>query len=624
MSPRQENGQENGEDFHALLEYLKSVRGFDFTGYKPTTLMRRLEKRMKEVEAERYGDYLDHLQVHPEEFARLFDTILINVTGFFRDAQAWSYLAEEIVPKIIAGMEEDEPIRVWSAGCASGEEAYTLAMLLAEALGPDRFTRRVKIYATDIDEVALAQARVATYSTKSLEPVPAAFRERYFAPVNDDHYAFNLVLRRAVIFGRHNLVQDAPISRLDLLACRNTLMYLNAETQNRVLSRLHFALNEGGFLFLGRAEMLLTHSDLFQPVSVKHRVFLPVPKTNLRDRPVPFAEEGMLEAGRLARLVGLRELAHEIAPVAQIAVDRRDNLALANQQARSLFGLNPQDLGRPFKDLEISYKPVDLRTPLAQAYAEQHSIHIAGVKQTHSDGTIRDLDIEVSPLFDKGGKPQGAAISFLDVTRENQLEAELQRSNQELETAYEDLQSSNEELETSNEELQSSVEELETTNEELQSSNEELETMNEELQSTVEELETTNEELRQRTDEFDRANAFLESILASLSLGVVVVDSQLAVREWNHRAEDLWGLRAEEVQGHSFLNLDIGLPVGKLREPIRSLLAGGQERMEVVVGATNRRGRSIECRVALGPLTSVDGTGREGVILLMDEIPSQP
>jgi two-component system CheB/CheR fusion protein len=204
------------------------------------------------------------------------------------------------------------------------------------------------------------------------------------------------------------------------------------------------------------------------------------------------------------------------------------------------------------------------------------------------------------------------------VTRARQLQTELQHANQELETAYEELQSTNEELETTNEELQSTVEELETTNEELQSTNEELETMNEELQSTNEELQTINEELRQRSGELNSANAFLESILTSLQGAVVVTDQEMRVRVWSPKAEDLWGVRADEVRGHHLLNLDIGLPVDQLRQPIRSCLAGGNNHQEVTLNATNRRGRAIEVRILCNPLLSPKRE-IEGAILLIEE-----
>ncbi len=270
-------------DFEALLNYLKRARGFDFTGYKRPSLMRLMRKRMAKVGVESFSEYLDYLEANSIELTHLFDALLLNVTTFFRDATAWNYLTEEIVPLILANKTENEPIRVWSAGCASGEEAHTLAIILAEALGVEAFRSRVKIYATDVDEDALSRGRLASYSDKELRDVPDTLREQYFEP-SRTHYTFRNDLRRCVIFGRHDLVQDAPISRLDLLVCRNTLMYFNAETQGRILARFHFALKNTGFLFVGKAEMLLTHVNLFNPVQLKYRIFSKVPKLTLRDR----------------------------------------------------------------------------------------------------------------------------------------------------------------------------------------------------------------------------------------------------------------------------------------------------------------------------------------------------
>jgi two-component system CheB/CheR fusion protein len=229
------------------------------------------------------------------------------------------------------------------------------------------------------------------------------------------------------------------------------------------------------------------------------------------------------------------------------------------------------------------------------------------------------LDILVAPVLDEGGGALGVAITFLDMSYVQELKDELRHSREALQTANEELQSSNEELETTNEELQSSNEELETTNEELQSSNEELETMNEELQSTNEELQTLNDQLRQSTEEAARLNAFLESVLAGLGSGAVVLDPNYNVMMWNQRAEDLWGLRADEVRGKSFLALDIGLPVGELRPLVRACLSGESESGETTLDAINRRGKRIRCRVGCTPLIRALGK-RDGVILLMDEV----
>jgi two-component system, chemotaxis family, CheB/CheR fusion protein len=274
---------EKDPEFENLLVYLRESRGFDFTGYKRATLMRRVRKQMQLLNIESFGDYLDYLEVYPEEFNHLFNTILINVTAFFRDISAWECLSEQVLPNLVKGKKNSDQIRIWSAGCASGEEAYTLAMLIAEMLGVEEFRQRVKIYATDLDEEALNQARQAAYSAKDIQTVPPELRQKYFEPLGN-RYVFRQDLRRSVIFGRHDLLQDAPISRLDLLVCRNVLMYFNSETQGRIMARFHFALNDPGYLFLGKAEMLLMHSNIFVPLDLRNRIFTKVSAVNTRDR----------------------------------------------------------------------------------------------------------------------------------------------------------------------------------------------------------------------------------------------------------------------------------------------------------------------------------------------------
>src|SRR5829696_8586807 len=219
-----------------LLEYLRDRRGFDFSAYKRASLSRRLLKRMHTVGVAGFAEYCEFLERTPDEFGALFNTILINVTTFFRDPEVWAVLTRDVVPPLIAARAPDEPIRVWSAGCASGQEPYSIVMMLAEALGPDVVRERVKVYATDIDDDALAEARRAVYTPKQLAELPEPLVETYFERQHDD-YVFHRDLRRCVIFGRHDLLQDAPISRIDLLMCRNALMYFNGEAQARVLER---------------------------------------------------------------------------------------------------------------------------------------------------------------------------------------------------------------------------------------------------------------------------------------------------------------------------------------------------------------------------------------------------
>jgi two-component system, chemotaxis family, CheB/CheR fusion protein len=610
---------ETDRDLEVLLDYLRRSRGFDFTGYKRASLSRRINKRMQVVGVDGYLSYLDHLEVDPEEFTQLFNTILINVTGFFRDPPTWDYLRDEILPQLAAD-KRGGPIRIWSAGCASGEEAYSLAMVTAEALGADTVRERVKIYATDVDEEALNQARLARYADKRMEGVPPDLLKRYFER-NGDGYVFSKDLRRSVIFGRHDLIQDAPISRIDLLVCRNTLMYLNSETQSHVLARFSFALREGGCLMLGKAEMLLAHSNLFSAVDLKRRVFRKVPGATLRDRLMVLTEAGERPLGQPEpRQERIRNAALEANPGAQIVVDAAGYLMMANGRARALFNLRPDDVGRPFQDLEISYRPLELRSKIQQVYMDRRPSQIHEVEWPAASGEVAHLEVQILPLVDDSQVLLGASMSFADVTRSHRYKEELEQANQGLEDAYAELQSTNEELETTNEELQSTVEELETTNEELQSTNEELETMNEEMQSTNDELQTINDELAQRTAELHQLTEFLESIWAGLGGAVAVLDPDLRVLMWNHGIEDLWGIREDEAQGRHFLSLDIGLPVDQVQPTLRQAMSGDNGSQSTVVQATNRRGRTVTCRVTCSPLVGNDKAVR-GVIMVVVEEP---
>jgi two-component system CheB/CheR fusion protein len=616
---RRRSGQSDSEELRSLLQYLKSNRGFDFTGYKRSSLERRIRKRMDSVGTQSYGDYEDYLEVHPDEFKELFDTILINVTGFFRDRAAWDFLADEVVPQLLEETPHQQPLRVWSAACASGEEAYTIAMVLAEAMGDAQFRSRVKIYATDVDEDALNIARHAVFTRQAVKGVPEQYLEKYFEP-NTSGLAFRSDLRRSVIFGRNDLVQDAPISRVDLLVSRNSLMYFTPETQARILTHFNFSLRDTGFLFLGKSEMLITHTDLFTPYSLKWRVFKRVPRNALNDRLTigVSALRFTADAGP-ERYAMLRDGAIDVSPVAQIAVDRSGFLASANQAARSAFGLGAADIGRPLQDLEISYRPAELRAAVGQAEEERRTIALGHVRWRFAADDERVLDVQVTPLFAAGSHEiLGSSVTFADVTAFATLDEQHKQVERELETAYEELQSTVEELETTNEELQSTNEELETTNEELQSTNEELETMNEELQSTNDELEAMNEAQAERATELDRANLFLEGILGSLGMGVVVLDAEQRIQLWNSSAADFWGLRDHEVVGSHFLSLDIGLPVEELEKPIRGALSAEGRAGEVTVEAVNRRGRKFTARVHALPLK--DDSGRPyGALLLMSE-----
>jgi two-component system, chemotaxis family, CheB/CheR fusion protein len=610
--------EQTDDAFEALLRYLRDTRGFDFTGYKRASLMRRVRHRMDQAGSESFEEYLDTLQASADEFSALFNTILINVTDFFRDREAWEFIRTDVIPALLAQRGPDDPIRIWSAGCASGQEAYSLAMLMAEVLTPEAFRQRVKIYATDVDEDALTTARAAAYSAKAVESVPEPLLRRFFDLVGNK-YVLHKDLRRSVIFGRNDLVKDAPISRVDLLLCRNTLMYLNAETQRNVLNRLHFALAPMGILFLGHAEMLLSHTERFTPLDLKHRVFQRTGGTRGTLDKFNTSPAEVERYGDLDEMPPLRELAFRASPVPQIVVTGDDTVAMINQQAEVAFGLSGRDIGRLLRDLEVSYRPVELRAYLEQAKLERRSARIPDVKWQRPGFEPAWYEIHINPLVAPDNGLQGVSIVFFDVSSTRTLLDKVVESNSQLEAAYEELQSTNEELETTNEELQSTVEELETTNEELQSTNEELETMNEELQSTNDELHTINDTLRDRTAELGEARFFLDSLISSIQYGLVVVDRETRVIAWNRGSEDLWGVRADETIGKPLAQLDIGISMDALKPLIGNAFVDPDAVGETSVDAVNRRGRNITVRVTCSSFRAAEGAV-SGALLLMAEI----
>jgi two-component system, chemotaxis family, CheB/CheR fusion protein len=603
--------------FERLLHFLRDSRSFDFTGYKRPSLMRRVRHRMQEVGIDSFEDYQDVLQLEPREFTALFNTILINVTSFFRDLDAWEHLRTEIFPQLLEANGGGE-LRVWSAGSSAGQEAYSIAMLLHEAIGSS-FRERVKIYATDVDDDALNYARQATYTEREMRGLPDAYRERYFDLLNH-RYVFTPDLRRSVIFGRNDLASDAPISRIDILLCRNTLMYLNAETQSRVIRRLGFALKPNGVLFLGKAEMLLNHANVFEPVDLKRRFFRRVSADVADGAAFGFWGRSQTRAFVSDNAARIRNEIILTNPVAQIAIGADGRLAMVNNRASALLGLADGDLGRPFQDLEISYRPLELRSQLAEVTESRAPVWLREVEWRRTGPDVMYVDVHLMPLLDGNGEVLAVSISFTDVTRFRQLRVEVETSNRQLELAYEELQSTNEELETTNEELQSTVEELETTNEELQSTNEELETMNEELQSANDELQSTNEELRDRTIEITDLNAFMESILGSVGAAMIVLDRDLIVQVWTRQAHELWGLRADETVGQHLLNLDSGLPTAELHPWLRAVITGQQP---AVLGrrmwAVNRRGRHVHLRVTVTALQT-DSDHPAGALILMEDV----
>jgi two-component system, chemotaxis family, CheB/CheR fusion protein len=599
-------------ELEALLQYLYDRRKFDFRGYKRASLSRRIFNRMQALDIDDYERYMEVLEANPGEFAELFNTILINVTSLMRDREAWQVVEAKIIPDIIARKREDEPVRVWSAGAASGEEAYSLAVLFADALGEERFRQRMKIYATDADNDALSQARHGRYRRAALtEALGSERAERFFEP-DGDYGVFRSELRRALIFGRHDLVQDPPISRIDLIACRNTLMYFTTEVQDKILAGFSFALSPGGYLFLGKSEALVTRTQGLQVADLHQHILRKDPDWDLTVQPAQLAQLPVRPRAAASQVTRAAEAAFEEGAVAQLVLDSSATIVLANGAARRLLSIGSAELGRHLYAPEAARRPADLREPVERALRERRTVLLHGIAWHGDGGEPLTLDVIAAPLDEQAG----VVVTFQDVTGYRNLRADLERYQHELGDAYEELQSTVEELETTNEELQSANEELETTNEELQSSNEELETMNEELQSANEELEAINSELRRRSAEVTELNQFLQSILSSMVSAVIVLGPEMEVKAWNRQAEELWGLRGDEVLSAHFLNLDIGFPVEQLRTPVRDCLSGRADRAHVIEQAVNRRGRTVQVSVEISCLKA-DGVV-SGAIVVMD------
>lgn len=278
------------DELENLLNYLKGVLRIDLTGYRRSSLLRRVRLRMQRIDIEHYQDYLDYLQQQPDEGDHLLRTVFVNFTAFFRDRWVWNCLEQQIIPRIITNKAPDEPIRVWSAGCASGEETYSLAMLLIEALGVEQFRQRVRLYGTDADSDAILQARQGYYPRFAVEAIPAVLQQQYFERKKGG-YAWRQDLRGSIQFHTHNLFQFPPLPDIDLLICRNTLMYFTPETKLRALVRFHFSLKQTGFLLLGHAENLVTPPEglLFQPIYFPIRAFTKVPDAHRSQTLLPIA-----------------------------------------------------------------------------------------------------------------------------------------------------------------------------------------------------------------------------------------------------------------------------------------------------------------------------------------------
>lgn len=526
-----------------LVRELAEERGLDLRGYKPATLERRIRRRMQQLSIDSYAEYGQYIARKPAETTELLNTVLINVTRFFRDPQAWEVLRDEVLPVFFRGRGPGSTFRVWCAGCATGEEAYTTAILLNELLGPRMKDFELKIYATDNDEVALGLARRAEYAPERAHGVKPEIKAKYFTGERVLRVVHDV--RRMVIFGRGNLLSAAPISHVDLLVCRNVLIYFDAAAQAQIMSRLKYALNEGGILFLGKAESQMKGDTDFIPINAKWRIFQRrSPNTNGE---WPNMGNGYMtsdskeELQTLSTLKLYSDVLLSTLGSGVILMDAAGIVVTQNEQFLKLFELPSKMMGQKLQNTEVWQRFPELQEHLEQSRTTPAKTVSFDVYPNPSVV----VSVTVKPVLDEPGTRLGTLIYAENVTSR----VTLQHTIEELETTAEELQSTNEELETTNEELQSTNEELETTNEELQSTNEELETTNEELQSLNEELETTNEELSSRSRELDEVNARYSEVMERMPWPVFLVGDDARIYMFNSAAQRLFGFAKPSEKG---------------------------------------------------------------------------
>jgi two-component system CheB/CheR fusion protein len=566
---------ESAGDERALREItiiLRTRTGHDFRHYKRATVLRRIERRMQVNGVHGLDEYRDFLHVHPEETPLLLQDMLISVTNFFRDREAFDALRDEVLPNLLHNRPNGDPVRVWAAGCATGEEAYSLAMLLHEAMSKKGLATDFQVFATDIDERAIAAAREGIYPEAIFTDVDPGLIRRYFTK-EGAQYRVTKELRDHLLFAAHNVLSDPPFSRIDLVCCRNLLIYLDRQAQADILRTFHFALRPGGYLFLGASEAADTAGDLFDVVDKKARLF----RASVLARavtPVPASALGTIGARASVSVMqpsGTRKfsfgdlhqrLVEQYAPPSVLVSRDWEIVHLSDRAGRFLHYAG----GEPSHNILSAVRPdlrLELRTAIYQALQTQRSVDARRVR-LERDGRWYFVNMIARPVHDAESSADFVLVLFDEVEDSMegsesthgdderdpiivQLERELQRTK-------EQLQATIEQSETSTEELRASNEELQATNEELRSASEELETSKEELQSINEELTTVNAELKAKVDETSKINDDLQNLIAANDIGTIFVDRDLRIKRYTPRACDVFSLIPTDI-GRSLLDI---------------------------------------------------------------------
>jgi len=553
-----------------LIQLLQVRRGYDFSGYKQGTLVRRIERRMGLLGLLDLAKYVAHLQEHPDEIDALFRDLLIGVTEFLRDPQAWKALATEVIAPIVAGKKNDDAIRIWVPGCSTGEEAYTMAMLVQERVRRARKNCQVQVFATDTNNEALEIGRLGRYPAGIATRLSPLLLKRYFTSYSDpQEYAVNDALRKMVVFGTQNLFADPPFGRVDLISCRNVLIYLEPDVQKRVLNIFHFALRQQGYLFLGSSESNGGRDELFQPISKRFRIFQRQGSTRVEVLP---SSIGVVDSrlGNPLRTGAAIQTLSVVANAAQRLIMERFAPAavMVNTNHEVVYFCGPTEdfllrpRGAPTTDLLLMVREglrARLRVALQESAAKRLPVDVNDARMK-SNGSFIPVKISVVPsrfvdseslflvVFSRDGLPSLVhAGNQVDETLVSHLEHELEISRS-------DLQSSIEKFETSTESLRIANEEVVSANEELRSLNEELESSKEELQSLNEELTTVNQQLEAKVHELEASNSDLQNLLVSSDIATICLNGVLQIK---------WFAPAAQRQ-FNFIAADVGRPIADM------------------------------------------------------------
>jgi len=584
-SPDDDPGSEDA--LHAIISSLLNRTGHDFRHYKRATVLRRIERRMQVRQMQNLAQYRDLLEADVAENTLLLDDMLIGVTNFFRDREAFESLERNVIPELFKDRAPNDEVRAWVAACASGEEAYSLAMLMADQAALGEHAAPFQVFASDIDDHSIDTARAGNYPSSIITDVAPSRLRQYFKR-EDSRYRIRKSLRDRILFASHNLLRDPPFSRLDLITCRNLLIYLNRDVQIRVLQTFHFALKPGGFLFLGSSESAESVSDYFIPVDKKNRIYrarptgrqmqYQNPSMALYGVRLPEISRPKLPGKRPSTYAELHQRALAQASPPSVVIDREGNLVHVSEQAGVFLRMAGGEPSRNLLALVLPELRLELRSAMYQVGQNGGSVDCRPVELA-GDGEPGMIAMAVSVFRDEESEDDfmlvlfrrtdssagaGAAVPVRpdgshDVVL-SQLEAELQRKREQLQETIEYSEISTEELRASNEELQA-------INEELRSATEELETSKEELQSVNEELVTVNYELKVKVEETSKANDDLNNLIASTDIATVFVDSGLRIKRFTPRATDIFSIIASDI-GRSLLDLTHRLEYDQLADDV--------------------------------------------------------